>query len=202
MTPRLYITMTLLFLGIILMLFNLPAKYSFHGKPEKVFSLLLDESTFVTADEVARMLVKDDNTIQLIDVRSAAAFDSFAIPGAVNMPYEQLLSMDLESHLNRGKRNIFYANDDLVSGYAMAIAQGLGFKNNAILKGGLNEWFRVVMSSNFTGERLSARENALYENRFRARRIFTEVNSMPDSLKAKYRSLQEIERRKLDGGCE
>ncbi|MBN2813151.1 MAG: rhodanese-like domain-containing protein [Bacteroidales bacterium] len=194
--------MTLLFLGIILMLFNLPAKYSFHGKPEKVLLTILDESTYVTADQAARMLVADDNAAQLIDLRSAVAFDSFAIPGAINMPYEQLLSMDIESHLNRGKQNIFYANDDLVSGYAIAIAQGLGFKNNAILKGGLNEWYRVVMNSNFTGERLSARENALYENRFKARRIFIEVNSMPDSLKAKYRALQEIERRKLDGGCE
>ena len=33
------------------------------------------------------------------------------------------------------------------------------------MKGGLNEWFNTVMNSNFTGDRISARENALFETR-------------------------------------
>ena len=39
------------------------------------------------------------------------------------------------------------------------------------------------MNSTFTGERISARENALFETRTRARKMFTEINSLPDSLK-------------------
>jgi hypothetical protein len=70
------------------------------------------------------------------------------------------------------------------------------------MKGGLNEWYRVVMNSEFSGDKITARENAIFETRTRARRLFTEMNSMPDSLKAKYRESKEIERKKLDGGCE
>jgi hypothetical protein len=33
------------------------------------------------------------------------------------------------------------------------------------MKGGLNEWFNTVMNSSFTGDKISARENALFETR-------------------------------------
>ena len=70
------------------------------------------------------------------------------------------------------------------------------------MKGGLNEWFTTVMNSSFKGGRLSPRENALFETRTRARKIFTEINSLPDSLKLKFIEARHIAARKLDGGCE
>jgi hypothetical protein len=70
------------------------------------------------------------------------------------------------------------------------------------MKGGLNEWFNTVMNSSFTGERISARENALFETRTRARRMFNEMNSMPDSLKIKFIQSKHLAIKKLDGGCE
>ena len=138
----------------------------------------------------------------MIDLRPPAEFNSFSLPGSINIPYSELLSKDLESLLNRDVRNIFYSNGDLDANCALVIATGLGFKNNYVLMGGLNEWYRVVMNSAFTGERITARENALFETRTRAGKLFTEMNNMPDSLKVKYRESKEIERKKLDGGCE
>ena len=70
------------------------------------------------------------------------------------------------------------------------------------MKGGLNEWFTTVMNSNFTGDRISARENALFETRTNARKLFTEINSLPDSLKMKFIEAKHIAVKKLDGGCE
>jgi hypothetical protein len=70
------------------------------------------------------------------------------------------------------------------------------------MKGGLNEWFNVVMNSKFTGDKISARENALYETRTRAKKMFTEMNSLPDSLKLKFIMSKHLAAKKLDGGCE
>ncbi|MFO7369793.1 MAG: hypothetical protein R6X09_05935, partial [Bacteroidales bacterium] len=75
-------------------------------------------------------------------------------------------------------------------------------KDNQVMKGGLNEWYDVVMNSRFIGDKISARENALFEIRTKARKQFTDLNSLPDSLKARYRESKEIQRKKLDGGCE
>jgi 3-mercaptopyruvate sulfurtransferase SseA len=125
------------------------------------------------------------------------------IPGSINIPYSKLLDNDPVTLLNNGKtRNIFYSNGDLESNYAIAIARGLNQKNTYVMKGGLNEWFNVVMNSKFTGEKISARENALYETRTRAKKMFTEMNSMPDSLKLKFIMSKHLAAKKLDGGCE
>ena len=70
------------------------------------------------------------------------------------------------------------------------------------MKGGLNEWFKTVMNSKFTGETISARENALFEVRSRAGKMFTEISSLPDSLKMKFSANQKSALTKLDGGCE
>ena len=90
----------------------------------------------------------------------------------------------------------FYSN------YALVYARGLGYKNSFVMEGGLSEWFNTVMESKFTGERISARENALYETRTKAAQLFTQFNSMPDSLKAVFMAANKFSAKKLDGGCE
>ena len=54
------------------------------------------------------------------------------------------------------------------------------------MKGGLNEWYKTVMNARFTGEKITPRENALFETRSKAGKIFTEMNSLPDSLKLRF----------------
>ena len=73
------------------------------------------------------------------------------------------------SYLNNPNiTNILYSNGDFDSNYALVLARGMNYKNVYIMKGGLNEWFNTVINSSFTGERISARENALFETRTRA----------------------------------
>lgn len=202
MNMRVTLSIILLLMGAVLAFLPSSGRYSFHGKPEKILAEALDPDSYVTVDQVARLLVNDDSTYQLIDLRSPEEFQAASIPDAINIPYNNMFSTHLESYLNRNVRNIFYANGDYVANYALVIAEGLGFKDNQVMKGGLNEWYDVVMNSRFTGDKISARENALFEMRTRARKQFTELNSMPDSLKARYRESKEIQRKKLDGGCE
>ena len=202
MNARLKLSSVLLLLGLMLAFLPLSGKYSFHGKPDRLVTALLDEQSFFTPDQVARFVVTEDSTVQLIDLRTPGEFKAFSIPGSINLPYGDLLSSDLESYLNRGVRNIFYANGDYQANYAFVISKGLGFDNSYVMKGGLNSWYEVVMNSEFRGEKITARENALFETRTKARKMFTEINSMPDSLKSKYSEAREIERKKLDGGCE
>jgi hypothetical protein len=82
------------------------------------------------------------------------------------------------------------------------LTTGLGYRNNFILKGGLNEWFKTVINSQFTGEKITPAENIRFENRLNARRTFTQINSLPDSLKGMFFSSRRLKQSKLDGGCE
>jgi rhodanese-related sulfurtransferase len=202
MTPREKLSAVLLSMGLILALLPLSSNRSFNAKPSTILSMALDVNTYLTADQVAGFVVSGDKNVQLIDVRSRQEFRAFNIPGSVNVPYNEFLDYDPEKSLNNRKtKYIFYANGDLYSNYALVIARGLKYNNTYVMKGGLNEWFSTVMNSSFTGERISARENALFETRMRARKMFTEINSLPDSLKQKFIDSGHIAK-KLDGGCE
>jgi len=203
MEMRKKITIILLLSGLILALLPLSANRSFLIKPEKLLSDVLNSDVALTVDQVAKLIVNEDSTIRLIDLRSPEEFSSLSIPGSVNVPYSDLISSDLYIFMNdRNIRNIFYSNTAFYSNYALVYARGLGYKNSFVMEGGLSEWFNTVMESKFTGERISARENALYETRTKAAQLFTQFNSMPDSLKAVFMAANKFSAKKLDGGCE
>ena len=193
----------LLCMGLIVALLPISAGRSLSVRPQKLMVELLDEKTYFSVDQVAKFLVTEDSTVQFFDLRSPGEFSAINIPGSINIPYNELLNNDPGRFLSdENIKKIFYSNGDFDSNYAFAIASGLNYKNIFVMKGGLNEWFKTIMNSNFSGDRISARENALFETRFRARKMFSEINSLPDSLKVKYIEAKHIAAKKLDGGCE
>lgn len=193
----------LLCLGLTLALLPLSSNISFKAKPHKLLSEVTDEKTYFTVDQVAKFVVSEDSSVQIIDLRSPEEFGSFNLPGSINIPYKEFLNSVPGNILNNENlRYIFYSNGDFDSNYALVFAKGMNLNNVYVMKGGLNEWFNSVMNSSFSGERISARENALFETRTRAKKIFTEINSLPDSLKTKFFESKHIAAKKLDGGCE
>jgi rhodanese-related sulfurtransferase len=203
MKTRQIITSILLLLGALLVFLPLSGKFSLHAKPGVVLAAVLDENNSFTADQVARFVVTEDSTLQLIDLRTASEFRECNIPGSVNIPYAEFLKKDPGPYLeDTAMHHVFYSNDDLNASYAQTLAIGLGYKNCFIMKGGLNAWYETIMNSEFSGNKISARENALYENRLRARNLFNEVNNMPDSLKQAFMASKRFDPKKLDGGCE
>jgi rhodanese-related sulfurtransferase len=202
MNTREKYTVVLLSLGFILAFLPLPGNRSFTVRPQKVLTGILDINSYLTVDQVAKYIVSEDSTVQIIDLRSPEEFKTASLPGALNIPYNQLLERDPSAFLVTGKnKNIFYSNGDLDANYAVVLAMGLGFDNSFVMKGGMNEWYGTVVNSSFKGERISARENALFETRTVARRMFTEINSLPDSLKMKFMKSNKNSAKKLDGGC-
>jgi rhodanese-related sulfurtransferase len=203
MNAREKLSVILISLGFILSLLPNSANRSLTVKPDKLLSEVLDKNSYFSVDQVAKFIVSEDSSVQIIDLRSPEEFRIMNIPGSVNIPYNELINKDPGNFLNnRNIKNIIYSNGDLNSNYAFVITKGLNYKNTYVMKGGLNEWFNIVMNSSFSGERISARENALFETRTRARKLFTEMNSLPDSLKLKFIQAKHVTAKKLDGGCE
>jgi rhodanese-related sulfurtransferase len=202
MNTREKYSIALLCLGLLLAF--IPAgRWQLTEKPSKVLAWSLDENSYLTVDQVARFVVSEDSTVRLIDLRSPDEYKSFCIPGAVNVTYDQFLKNDPGNFFGEGNiKNILYSNDDINSNYAFVVAGGMHFKNVYVMKGGLNEWFDKVMNSRFSGDHITPKENALYETRTRARTLFTELNSLPDSLKQKLIESKRLAAKKLDGGCE
>ncbi|MCK9412050.1 MAG: rhodanese-like domain-containing protein [Prolixibacteraceae bacterium] len=203
MDARIKYSLLLVGIGIILAFLPFNASDSFLLKSDELLSKSTSSENSFSVDQVARMVNKEDSTMLLIDLREASQYKECNIPGSLNIPFSDLLNPLWEGTFNQKKvKKIFYGNGDQTANYAWAIATGLGYKNNFVMKGGLNEWFKTVMLSQFKGEKISPIENALYETRFNARKAFTQVNSLPDSLKSRYFKAKDIKQLKLDGGCQ
>jgi 3-mercaptopyruvate sulfurtransferase SseA len=203
MEARIKYSVLLVGIGIIIALLPFDTSESFRLKSNELLSKSFSDSLYLSVDQVAQMLNKEDSTVQLIDLRNAGQFKECNIPGSINIPFDDLLNPRWEGTFNQRRvKKIFYGNGDQTACYAWTIATGLGYKNNFMMKGGLNEWFKTVMLSQFTGDKISPLENAIFENRFNARKAFTQVNSLPDSLKGIYFKAKEIKQLKLDGGCQ
>ncbi len=202
MNIREKISIVLVGLGIILALLPLTGNRSFTVSPKRLVAGAFDQTSYFTTDQVARFIATEDTSVQLIDLRTQEAFSKLNIPGSISIPYESFIDIAPGILTGGNMKYILYSNGDIDANNAWIIAKGLKISNVYVMNGGLNDWFSTVMNSRFTGERISARENALFENRRKAGQIFTEINSLPDSLKRKYFEARHVAAKKLDGGCE
>lgn len=197
------ISLLLIMLGLILALLPLTSNRSFTGEPRKLLAGVLSKEASLSPDQVAEYIVREDSTIQLIDLRPPEEFRKQTIPGAVNLQYSDLISRDPELWLgNKDIRSIFYSDSETEQSFALVYARGLGYDNTFVMDGGIGEWMKTVMETKFSGERITARENALFETRRRAGEMFTTLNSLPDSLKTQFLESRKFSAKKLDGGCE
>jgi rhodanese-related sulfurtransferase len=202
METRRKFSLLLILLGILLALLPISANRSFTENPGRLLSDVLSKEASFTVDQIAEFIIREDSTVQLIDLRLPEESKKMTIPGAVNIPYPEFIQKDPEIYINKAIKNIFFSNGDIESSYALVYARGLGYKNSYIMEGGVSEWVKTIIESKFSGERITARENALFETRKRAGEMFSELNSLPDSLKTRFLESKRFSAKKLDGGCE
>lgn len=203
MNARIFLSVNLLALSVILVFLPTNNSTKEQKKPLEMVESLGNANNSVDADLASRYIAENNEDIQFIDLRSPEEFMDFSIPGAMNIPFELLFEEKWVGYFSTSvKTNILYTNNSFKSSMAVALLISEGYTNNLSLNGGLNEWFALVMSTEFTGTRLSARENALFENRRKAKTLFIEFNSLPDSVKNTFVDAKISEQARLDGGCE
>ena len=121
-------------------------------KPYKLTSgQMLEEiksgTQFVQPDQVADMLINKDPYLQLIDVRTPEEYDQFHLPGAINVPLDNILSDQWADILDQDlKMNVLYSNGTTHSNQAWMLIRQLGYSNNYVLEGGLNYWVETILN--------------------------------------------------------
>ena len=106
--------------------------------------LALDAGTkadHVWPAQLADWLIEGRNDFLLVDVREAAEFAAYHIPGAVNVPLAAI-SGDLAS---RNERIVFYSDGGIHAAQAWLLLRSLGFDRAYLLFGGLEEWKDSVL---------------------------------------------------------
>ncbi|MCX6277239.1 MAG: rhodanese-like domain-containing protein [Bacteroidetes bacterium] len=166
MKPLHYLTLVLLILAVIIALVPQNTTRPYKLTAEQLLSEIRTGTQFVSPDEVADKIIQKDPSIQLIDVRNPREFDMFSLPGAINIPLQDILSEANYEALNQGaKMNILYSNGSTEANEAWLLTRQLGFQNNYVLQGGLNYWMEKIMNPEKPGNLAANDEIALYDFR-------------------------------------
>jgi len=166
MKPLHYLTLVLLIMAVIIAFVPQNTTRPYKLTAAQLLEEIRTGTQFISPDEVADKIIKKDPSIQLIDVRNPREFDQFSLPGAVNIPLQDILSENYFDILNQGtKMNIFYSNGSTEANEAWLLTRQLGYQNNYVLQGGLNYWMETVLNPLKPGSISSNDEIARYDFR-------------------------------------
>jgi len=146
-TPRQMLSVIILSLGIIIAAVPKDTTTPYKLTAEQILDEMKSGTQYLHPDLIAQMLVEGDPTLQLIDVRPASEFEKYHLPGAINIPFDDLLSPEHQYMLNQGvMMNVLYANGTTRANEAWMLIRQLGYDNNYVLTGGLNYWVETILN--------------------------------------------------------
>jgi rhodanese-related sulfurtransferase len=158
----------------------------------------------VSAEEAVYKIIKQDKNFTLIDVRQPDEFEQFALPGAINITLEELLSRRYRSFFNQNNGKIvFYSYGESTAQQAWVVATRAGFGEVYVLEGGLNGLFDTLFNgSDKPADPLNLEQE--FSTRFltRARQMFMDGEALPKEAAAPVpiRTIVEIQA-PAAGGC-
>ncbi len=145
--PRILLALVIVPLGLIIAMVPENTTKPYKLTTEQLLQEVASGSQFVSPDEIAKMTVEQNPSLQLIDVRSPDEFDNYSLPGAVNIPLPEILSDEWRNILDQNiKINVFYSTGSVNANEAWMLTRQQGYHNNYVLQGGLNYWVEAIIN--------------------------------------------------------
>jgi rhodanese-related sulfurtransferase len=104
--------------------------------PREMASIVASEVDHVTVRDLADWIIKGQDDLRLLDLRSAEAYAQYHVPGAENVALTALIDYPLY----RNEKIVLYSDGGIHSAQAWFLLQAKNFRGTYILLGGLNEW--------------------------------------------------------------
>jgi rhodanese-related sulfurtransferase len=188
-------------------------KYQKHEgiKPDELVSNAISPERYMTTDRLAHIIINQDPSFILIDVRDEKSFASYTLPNAINIPLEKLFDEGSDSYLNQNQFDVvLFSNDNFHADQAWILCNRLGYKHMRVLKGGINQWFTTIINPLKPDENMPAAAHELYATRKAASMFFGVVYpeqvkvEAPKIVKEEPKKVITVEKKKkaaAEGGC-
>ncbi len=173
-------------------------------EPDKLLWEIIQPTRYMSTDEVAKILIQKDPSIELIDVRTPKEFDYFSLPNAINLPLDSITTESSQEYFGiPGMNVIFFSNDAIQADQAWVMVKRLGFDATYVMKGGLNRWIETIIQAKepTSGEARKAFE--LYQFRKGAQLYFTGAKVETSKAVNKHKVVVQRKKKKAvaSGGC-
>lgn len=188
----------------------LPKLESHEGiDPENLLANAISPERFISTDELAEKIIGQDPSFLMIDVRDPESYSKYAIPGAINIPLDSLLTENNAGYIDQEEYDvIFYSNDDFHANQAWLLCNRLDYKNHKVLKGGMNNWYNTIINPQEPNENMPATAFEQYSFRKAASMYFgvaypgkvAKVEAKPVIAK-KVVPVKKKKKMPVEGGC-
>ena len=122
------------------------AKYS-GVTPNNLLLESVNSNRFIQPDELAKVIIGQDPSYLLVDLRDAVQFKKFTLPGAINIPYEKILTDENQAVFDSEAYNVvLFSNGTIVPDQVWMILRRAGIKNLKVLNGGLNQFYQLYLN--------------------------------------------------------
>lgn len=133
---------------------------------KQIASELKEKAFYISADDVAKMLVEKDPSLKLVDIREAAEFQKFSLPNATNLSLTDVVSDEWAEFMNQDKYTIvLYSNGNVDAVQAWMLCRQKGYENIYVLQGGMNYWYETILNPQKPTDLIADEEIAKYEFR-------------------------------------
>lgn len=121
--------------------------------PNKLLVEAVNNDRFINPDELAKVILGQDPSYLIIDLRDAQQFSKFTLPGAINIPAEQILTEENRNIFASDAYNyVLVSNGTVLSEKIWMLLRRAGFKNLKILNGGINSFYQLYLNPPKPGE--------------------------------------------------
>ena len=158
---------------------------------------------FFSVDRVARQIITKDPLLLLIDLRTKEEFGKFSLPGAINIPMENLFAEENKDYLDQELYNaVFYSDGTTDASVALMLCKRKSYNNVYVMRGGLTEWVEKILNPSAPNS-FDILENEKYEFRKGARAYFLgdDSSSTEKSEKPKKKTVVKRKKKAVSGGC-
>lgn len=171
--------------------------------PEILLQEIIQPTRYVTTDQVAKMIIKGDPSLMLVDVRNEEDFQNYSLPRSVNIPLDSLLSPGNLSYFGiKGTKVVFVSDDDIKADQMWVLTKRLGYKGTYVMRGGLNGWIQTIIDPQQPSGDAPYADQETYTFRKGAQMYFTGASAEPSDVSKVEVQVQRREKSNVAaGGC-
>lgn len=203
MRIRFVLSIVLVCLGLVAAILPQKKNSSLELDARQLLNEIQLENHVISVDEMANAIINNDPEYQMIDLRSGADFKEYSLPGALNIPFDSLFSEAWAPYIDQiARKNVFYSNGTTLASEAWMLTRQKGYKNNYILRGGLNNWYATIIEPSEPASTDGEEAFFNYQARLGMKQYFTGAGavSSASSKKAK-KPVPRKKKKMVAGGC-
>ncbi len=122
------------------------AKYT-GMSPENLLLKSVNSERFISPDEMAEAMLGQDPSYLLVDLRDAGQYNNFTLPGALNIPVDQILAEENLPIFQTDVYNVvLFSNGTILADQVWSVLQRKGANSVKILDGGINKFYELYLN--------------------------------------------------------